>query len=65
MIQFTTQSGRYLVTSHGNGWAYEVVDLQTNDSLWFQDDDANEIRQQTDNFEHEGAIAVYFENLCE
>lgn len=65
MVQFTTQSGRYLVTSHGNGWAYEVVDLQTNDSLWFQDDDANEIREQTDHFEHEGNISVYFENLCE
>jgi hypothetical protein len=65
MIQFTTQSGRYLVTSHGNGWAYEVVDLQTNDSLWFQDDDANEIQEQTDHFEHEENIAVYFENLCE
>lgn len=65
MIQFSTQSGRYLVTSHGNGWAYEVVDLQTNDSLWFQDDDANEIQQNTNDFEHEGSIAQYFENLCE
>lgn len=65
MMQFTTQSNRYLVTSHGNGWAYEVVDQDTGDSLWFQDDSANQLQQDTDNFENEGAIAQYFDCLCE
>ena len=65
MMQFTTQSNRYLVTSHGNGWAYEVVDQDTGDSLWFQDGSANQLQQDTDNFENEGAIAQYFDCLCE
>ncbi len=29
MMQFTTPNGKYHVTSHGNGWAYEIT-CQTN-----------------------------------
>ena len=63
MYQFTTQSTRYLITSHGNGWAYEIVDQETGDSLWFQDQDAIQIENDTNHFEHECAIAQYFECL--
>jgi len=64
MMKFNTHSGRYFVTSHGNGWAYEVIDLQTGDSLWFQDDDANQFEAATQNLENEDAISIYFESLC-
>ena len=65
MMQFTTSSGRYLVTSHGNGWAYEVQDQDTGDSLWFQDDSAIQLQQDTEDFENEGQLAQYFDCLCE
>ena len=65
MMQFTTQSGRYLVTSHGNGWAYEVTDQETSDTLWFQDADASQFQDETNNFQNEASIAQYFDLLCE
>ena len=64
MMQFTTESGRYHITSHGNGWAYEVTDNETGDSLWFQDDDATQLESDTSDFECETAIAQYFDCLC-
>lgn len=64
MMQFTTQTGRYLISSHGNGWAYEITDQETGDSLWFQDDDAAQLQTDTGDFEHESAIAQYFDCLC-
>lgn len=65
MMKFTTQSGRYLVASHGNGWAYEVTDQATGDSLWFQDESAIQLQQDTEDFENEGQLAQYFDCLCE
>ena len=64
MMQFTTESGRYHIASHGNGWAYEVTDNETGDSLWFQDDDATQLESDTSDFECETAIAQYFDCLC-
>lgn len=63
MMQFTTQSGRYSVTSHGNGWAYEVTDQASGESLWVQDDDADQFRQNTNDFENESEIQQYFDCL--
>ena len=63
MMQFTCCEGAYLVTSHGNGWAYEVVDQATGASLWFQDGDADQFRADTGDFEHREAIAQYFDLL--
>jgi hypothetical protein len=53
MISFNTPNRAYLVTSHGNGWAYEITDQETGHSLWFQDDDASELQKETNDFEHE------------
>jgi hypothetical protein len=63
MISFNTPNRRYLITSHGNGWAYEITDQETGDSLWFQDSDAQEIQEKTGDFEHEDVIDQYFECL--
>ena len=65
MMQFSTPLNRYHITSHGNGWAYEITDQQTGESLWFQDQDAEFARTNTQDFEDEDAIAVLFECLCE
>jgi hypothetical protein len=65
MMQFTTPTGRYHVTSHGNGWAYEVHCQATGDSLWFQDDDATQFQTDTEDLTNEDAIRTYFDCLCE
>ena len=63
MMAFTTE--HYHIASHGNGWAFEITDQQTGESLWFQDQDAEQIRQETNNFEHEDIIRTYFECIGE
>lgn len=62
--EFTTASGNYLIKSYGNGWAYEIVSNHSLDSLWFQDSDAETIRTESNDFENEAVIKMYFENLC-
>lgn len=63
MMQFTCCEGAYLIKSHGNGWAYEVVDQATGASLWFQDDDADQFRAYTGDFESAERIRDYFDLL--
>lgn len=65
MFSFNTPNRLYLITSHGNGWAYEITDQETGASLWFQDSDAQEVQENTANFENESAIDQYFECLGE
>ncbi len=60
MMQFSTSSGRYFVTSHGNGWAYEVEDTTTGETIWAQDDDAHTLRKHSTDFENEAALSDYF-----
>jgi hypothetical protein len=63
MMQFTTETGKFHVISHGNGWAYEITDQATGDSLWLQDDDAIWIEEQTDKFQNEDALNSIFDNV--
>ena len=53
-------AGNYHVESHGNGWAYSITDQRTGDNLWFQDDDANTIREATNDWENTECIEEYF-----
>ena len=64
MISFNTPNRLYLVTSHGNGWAYEITDQETGESLWFQDEDAVKLQQDTKDFVLESVIDDYFEALA-
>lgn len=48
---FSTHDDKYLVTSYGNGWAYEVECAQTGYSFWVQDHDADELRASSNDFE--------------
>lgn len=64
MVQFNTADGKYTITSHGNGWAYEVTcnaESAHADALWFQDHDAEQLQADTNNFENTEVIGQYFE----
>lgn len=63
MISFITNSGRYHIESHGNGWGYGITDQNTGVNLWFQDDDAIQIQEKTNDFEYEEIITEYFDGL--
>ena len=63
--EFLSITERYTITSHGNGWAYEVEDNVTNETLWFQDYDAQQLQNDTNNFEDDNVLRQYFECLCE
>ena len=65
MMTFNTQSGRYIVISHGNGWAYDITDNETGDNLWFQDSDAIQLQDESNDFENESVLAQYFDCLCD
>ena len=64
-LEFNTESGRYHITSHGNGWAYEIYDNETGLDLWFQDNDADTIRIESLDFEKESIISMYFDCIGE
>lgn len=52
-------AGNYHIVSYGNGWAYEVVDVETGCSFWVQDDDAEALRVATENFEDVSCFDEY------
>lgn len=62
---FSTPADEFEVTVHGNGWAYEVTRRSDGESLWFQDDDAEKLQQDTSNFESEYVLHEVFNCLCE
>lgn len=62
-MRYTTHDEKYLIAEHGNGWAYEITEVSSGDSLWFQDSDACNIQTETQNFENTEVIKSYFENL--
>lgn len=61
--EFPSLGGRFYITSYGNGWAYEVEELHTGHTLWFQDDDADTFRRETEDFCDDSAINAYFETI--
>ena len=58
---FETQDGNYLVEVFGNGWAYQVTCNSTGDCLWFQDDHANQLQTDTNDFDDTFIFDQYFE----
>lgn len=61
MITFSTPKRKYTVTSHGNGWGYEITCNTTGDNIWVQDEDATQVQQDTNDFEDEWALDEYFD----
>lgn len=57
---YNTISGAYRVEVHGNGWAYTITCNTTGESVWVQDEDAEQMRRDTNDFEDEISIEQYF-----
>lgn len=62
-MAFPTADGKYCVIPHGNGWAYEVICQTTGDSFWVQDDDASQLKEDTNDFENTDIIDQMMEML--
>ena len=45
------QGQRYSLDSSGNGWAYTLRDSETRQSVWLQDDDAAQFREELETLE--------------
>lgn len=58
---FNTADNKYSIQSHGNGWAYEVTCLNSGDTLWFQDHDADQLQADTNDFTDTCVIDQHFE----
>ncbi len=61
--EYKTADEKYYIKSYGNGWAYEVEELSTGDSLWFQDHDADRLYSETDDFTNPMVLDMYFEMI--
>lgn len=59
---FSTPDGRYLIESHGNGWAYSVFCENTFRNFWVQDDAAAQLREDTLEFTNTHVMEEYFTN---
>ena len=59
----TPADSRYTIRSFGNGWAYEIDDHETSDTIWLQDHDADELKELTKNFTDLSWLDHYFENV--
>lgn len=59
--EFPTPGGRFYITSYGNGWAYQVEELHTGHTLFFQDDDACTLKRDSSDFMDDSHLALLFE----
>ena len=62
--EFPTPGGRFYITSYGNGWAYQVEELHTGHTLFFQDDDACTLKRESSDFMDDSHLALLFESLA-
>ena len=56
---FSTHDDKYLITSYGNGWAYEVRCAETDYSFFVQDHEADDLQQATNDFENTDCLSEY------
>lgn len=59
--QFPSLCGRYYITSYGNGWAYEVEELHTGRTVFFQDSEACMVQELTSSFADCRPLLDYFD----
>lgn len=61
-MEFVTQDRKYLVQSHGNGWAYRVTEnCRGGRSFFVQDSDATALQEATENFEYTDVLDDYMD----
>ena len=60
--EFVTIDRKYLVQSHGNGWAYRVTENHRGGRSFFvQDSDALALHEATENFEYTDVLGDYMD----
>jgi hypothetical protein len=64
-MQYTTSAFRFHVQEHGNGWAYTVTDQTTGENFFVQDEAADALQQESDDFANEDVLAQYMEAMGE
>ena len=60
---FSTHDDKYLITSYGNGWAYEVHCQNTGYSFFLQDHEADDLQKVTNDFEDTDCLSEYMSVL--
>lgn len=60
---FTTENGAYHVETLGNGWAYSVTCQRTGKNFFVQEQAADMLQRDTDDFTCMGALDNYMEAL--
>ena len=65
--EYTTADGKYFIKSYGNGWAYSIADNKNPnvEPLWFQDDDAQRVQDETEDFTNTMVLDMWFEMVGE
>ena len=58
--QYPLFEGRYFLKSYGNGWAYEVEDTTTGEVVFVQDEAAQQLQDDTEDFTCEEGLSQYF-----
>jgi hypothetical protein len=63
--EYPTADGKYYVKSYGNGWAYSIEDNRSPDTdpLWFQDEDAIRLQEETEDFTNTMVLDMWFEMI--
>lgn len=56
---FSTHDDKYMITSYGNGWAYEVRCTETDYSFFVQDHEADDLQQATNDFKNTDCLSEY------
>ena len=64
-MTYTTQTCKYHVQEHGNGWAYTVTDQTTGENFFVQDEAADTLQAESDDFANEDVLAQYMEAMGE
>lgn len=63
--EYTTADGKYFVKVYGNGWAYSIADNRCPDTdpLWFQDEDAIRVQDETEDFTNTMVLDMWFDMI--
>ena len=64
-MNYATQTFKYHVQEHGNGWAYTVTDQCTGENFFVQDEAAEALQAKSNDFEDEEVLAQYMEAIGE
>lgn len=64
-MNYATQTFKYHVQEHGGGWAYTVTDQRSGENFFVQDEAADALQVESNDFENEEVLAQYMEAMGE